>query len=116
MRPIHLEFYVLKVLITWISVFKKEIETRNTLFFIATGEPPLCMSVSVLFALRNAVDAARIDAGNSGWYRMGKFKLWLQKDYKNASTYVFVSHLDGPATIDKLHKMMLTNSAQYLFQ
>lgn len=25
-------------------------------------------------------------------------------------------HLDGPATIDKLHKMMLTNSAQYLFQ
>lgn len=59
----------------------------------ATGEPPLCMSVSVLFALRNAVDAARSDAGNSDWYQM-----------------------DGPATIDKLHKMMLTNAAQYLFQ
>jgi len=59
----------------------------------ATGEPPLCMSVSVLFAIRNAIDAARDDGGNVEWYQ-----------------------LDGPATIDKIHKKMLTNSAQFTFQ
>ena len=39
--------------------------------FLATGEHPLCMSVSVLFAIRNAIDAAREDAGNMEWYQLG---------------------------------------------
>lgn len=37
----------------------------------ATGEPPLCMSCSVLFALRNAITSARKDAGNNEWFQMG---------------------------------------------
>jgi xanthine dehydrogenase/oxidase len=36
----------------------------------ATGEPPLCMSVGILFALRNAIDSARQDAGNNDYYQM----------------------------------------------
>lgn len=73
------------------------------------------MSVSVLFALRNAVDAARSDAGNSDWYQMGKLELPLQHQL-GSFLHIFYLPLDGPATIDKLHKMMLTNAAQYLFQ
>ena len=33
-------------------------------FFLAVGEPPLCMSSSVLFAIKRAVESARQDAGN----------------------------------------------------
>ncbi|XP_049943149.1 uncharacterized protein LOC126419914 [Schistocerca serialis cubense] len=37
----------------------------------ATGEPPLCMSISALFATREAVLAARQDSGHSGkWFEM----------------------------------------------
>ncbi|XP_055686789.1 uncharacterized protein LOC129792085 isoform X2 [Lutzomyia longipalpis] len=39
----------------------------------ATGEPALCMSIVVLFALRNALDAVRKDAGaaDGSYYTMG---------------------------------------------
>jgi xanthine dehydrogenase molybdopterin-binding subunit B len=38
----------------------------------ATGEPPLCMSCSVLFALRYALDSARKEAGKPDeWYQIG---------------------------------------------
>ncbi|XP_066997187.2 xanthine dehydrogenase [Anabrus simplex] len=37
----------------------------------ATGEPSLCMSSVIFFALRNALDSARIDAGHpEKWYNM----------------------------------------------
>ncbi|ODN04991.1 Indole-3-acetaldehyde oxidase [Orchesella cincta] len=36
----------------------------------ATGEPPLNLSCSVIFALRNAIDSARREAGNHSWYQM----------------------------------------------
>ncbi|XP_035713400.1 xanthine dehydrogenase/oxidase isoform X1 [Folsomia candida] len=36
----------------------------------ATGEAPLTMSVSVLFALRYALNSARMDAGSTEWYQM----------------------------------------------
>jgi hypothetical protein len=40
----------------------------------ATGEPPSCMSCVVLFALRNALSAARQDAGKPDeWYPMSKY-------------------------------------------
>jgi hypothetical protein len=40
----------------------------------ATGEPPLCMSCVILFALRNALSAARQDAGKPDeWYPMSKY-------------------------------------------
>ncbi len=53
----------------FVSNFKKIYMMK---IILATGEPPLCMSVSVLFALRNAVCAARSDSGISDWYQMGK--------------------------------------------
>lgn len=41
----------------------------------ATGEPAICLSVVVLFALRHAIDAVRSDIGGknaSKWYRLGR--------------------------------------------
>lgn len=35
-----------------------------------TSEPPLCLSYSVLAALRQAVTSARQDAGTTGWFQM----------------------------------------------
>ncbi|XP_037049555.1 xanthine dehydrogenase-like [Bradysia coprophila] len=37
----------------------------------ATGEPPLCMSIVVIFALRHALESARKDAGITDWFEMG---------------------------------------------
>ena len=75
MRPKHPEFYAQKVFHALNSIdFFSQLCNNNTCCFdmnIATGEPPLCMAVSVFFALRNAIDAARNDAGNSEWFQMG---------------------------------------------
>ena len=35
-----------------------------------SGEPPYVLSNSVYFALRKAIDAARLDAGIQGWYAL----------------------------------------------
>lgn len=57
----------------------------------ATGEPPLCMSVVVLFALKNALQSAREDAGNSdSWFPM-----------------------DAPATCENIYLKGLTASEQF---
>ena len=50
------------------------------------------MSVGVFFALRNALDSARIQAGHSGWYEMY-----------------------GPATTDKLQQMALTSVDSFVY-
>ena len=42
-------------------------------FCLATGEPPLCMSVAVLFAIKNAIKAARKDAGNTDYFELSTF-------------------------------------------
>ena len=48
----------------------------------ATGEPGLLMAISVLFALRNALESARQDAGLSGWWQLSKiFKVLLSPYY-----------------------------------
>ncbi|XP_044006015.1 xanthine dehydrogenase/oxidase-like [Aphidius gifuensis] len=52
----------------------------------ATGEPPLCMSYSVVLAIRHALDSARDDAENTdSWY-----------------------NLDGPVTTEKILLSSLT--------
>ncbi len=38
----------------------------------ATGEPVLCAAVSVYFALKNCIMAAREDKGNTDWFKLGK--------------------------------------------
>ncbi|KAI4474220.1 hypothetical protein M0802_015718, partial [Mischocyttarus mexicanus] len=55
----------------------------------ATGEPPICMSCVIPFAIRQALNAARSDAGKSGWYP-----------------------LDGPVTTEKILLTSLTNKDQ----
>ncbi|XP_046441655.1 indole-3-acetaldehyde oxidase-like isoform X1 [Daphnia pulex] len=75
-----------------ITMLKNAAHPFGVLRSKATGEPPLCMSVSVFFALRNAVNAARIDCRDSDWFRM-----------------------DGPATIDTLHKLMKIDPSKFLF-
>ncbi|XP_015171182.1 PREDICTED: xanthine dehydrogenase-like [Polistes dominula] len=55
----------------------------------ATGEPPLCMSVVISFAIRHALNSARLDAGKSGWYPLG-----------------------GPVTTEKILLTSLTNKEQ----
>jgi xanthine dehydrogenase/oxidase len=59
----------------------------------ATGEPPLCLSVAALFAIKNAIKAARKDAGNTDWFP-----------------------LDGPVTPEVVVNLSLTNpQAHFLF-
>ena len=49
----------------------------------ATGEPAILMSISILFALRNALDSARQDAGLSGWWQLSKIYQRLSHRFKN---------------------------------
>jgi hypothetical protein len=47
----------------------------KVLFYLtAAGEPSLCSGVCVLLALRQAIAAARADAGNTEWFQLGKIK------------------------------------------
>ena len=39
--------------------------------FPATGEPAICMSVSVFFAIRDALNSARKDSEINGWWQFG---------------------------------------------
>ena len=38
----------------------------------ASGEPPLCMSCSLLFAVKRAIESARADAGNTDLFPLGE--------------------------------------------
>lgn len=42
---------------------------------IAVGEPPLTMSIVVIFALRYALESARRDAGikNNPWFKLREY-------------------------------------------
>lgn len=43
-------------------------------YFVATGEPPQCMSYVIPLAIRYALNSARVDAGSKNeWYQLGKF-------------------------------------------
>jgi xanthine dehydrogenase/oxidase len=59
----------------------------------ATAEPPLCMTISVPLAIRNAVASARLDAGSSNtkWYP-----------------------LDGPTNVENVFLNSLNDYAQYV--
>jgi len=75
-----------------VTLLKNSVNRSGVVRSKATGEPPICMSISVLFALRNAIDAARKDAGQPEWYQ-----------------------LDGPGTIDKLLKLSSTKTEHFTF-
>lgn len=49
-----------------------------------TGEPSICLSTSVIFAIRQALNSARRDAKQPNvWFPLGKYI----KYYKNACTF-----------------------------
>ena len=56
----------------------------------AVGEPPLCLSPCVFFAVKNAIEAARLDAGTSTYF-----------------------HLNAPATYDIIQQNCLNDFKQY---
>jgi len=68
-----------------VKLFSSVPNPKGVLGSKATGEPPLCSSVCVLFALKNAIDSARKDAGNTDWYQ-----------------------LDGPVTPEDVARLCLT--------
>jgi len=75
-----------------VSLLKDAPNPNGILRSKATGEPILCASVAVYFALRHAIQAARADKGNMDWFR-----------------------LDAPVTPEDVHKHCLTTSADYKF-
>ena len=65
------------------------------LYFVATGEPAICMAVSVFFAIRDALNSARKDSGINGWWQFGK--------NVEAKYFLIIEiFLDGPATVEKI--------------
>jgi len=56
----------------------------------ATGEPPLCSSISVLFAIKNAIYAARQDAGHNEWFQ-----------------------LNGPVTPEDIRQLCLCDASEF---
>ncbi|XP_011882440.1 PREDICTED: xanthine dehydrogenase-like [Vollenhovia emeryi] len=66
---------------------KNSVNTFGVLRSKATGEPPLCMSYAIPIAIRNALNSARAEAGNTDvWYR-----------------------LDGPCTTERILLSSLTS-------
>ena len=55
------------------------LNNNNYSFFLAVGEPPLCMSSAVLYAVKRAIESARQDAGNDQPFTLCKstIKLFL---------------------------------------
>jgi len=58
----------------------------------ATGEPALLMSISVLFAIRDALDSSRADSGITGWWQ-----------------------LNGPATVEHIHQHAGISPDEFIF-
>ena len=44
-----------------------------SIFNVASGEPPLCMSFSVFFALRKCIEEARKEVGNTSYFNFSKY-------------------------------------------
>lgn len=55
----------------WIGEHLSILAVNFLYIFSACGEPPLCMSCSVLFALKHAVEAARSEMGKDTYFRLG---------------------------------------------
>ena len=69
------------------------------------------MSVGVLFAIRDALNSARKDAGLSGWWQLRKFCIF-SKDYL-LSKICIIS--DGPATVEQINLHTGVNPDQFTF-
>ncbi|XP_021958024.1 xanthine dehydrogenase [Folsomia candida] len=75
-----------------VSLLKDAPNPHGILRSKATGEPILCATVAVYFALRNAITAARADKGNTEWFK-----------------------LDSPITPEDVYQHCLTTSTDFKF-
>ena len=81
-------------------------------FFLAVGEPPLCMSSSVLFAIKRAVESARQDAGNDQPFTLCKSTIsWPM--YMHAIIFLLI--LAAPATVEATQQACLVDPSKFLF-
>ena len=79
-------------------------------FFLAVGEPPLCMSSSVLFAMKRAVESARQDAGNDQPFTLCKSIIsWPMY------MHVIVFFAAAPATVEATQQACLVDPSKFLF-
>ena len=80
-------------------------------FFLAVGEPPLCMSSSVLFAMKRAVESARQDAGNDQPFTLCKSIIsWPM--YNACNCFFFAA---APATVEATQQACLVDPSKFLF-
>ncbi|XP_065561755.1 uncharacterized protein LOC136028074 isoform X2 [Artemia franciscana] len=75
-----------------ISLYDNPNNTAGVMRSKAVGEPPLCLSVSVLNALRHAISSARKDAGIEKWFQF-----------------------DSPATVEQVQQLCHSSIAQFRF-
>ena len=84
---------------------------RNHFLFLisATGEPALLMGISVLFAIWDALNSYKVEAGQTGWWQLSKL-----------TTLVFLilrenTISDGPATVEHIHQHAGVTPDQFTF-
>merc|ERR1711922_46468 len=76
-----------------VTLLKNARNPNGVLSSKATGEPALLMGISVLFAIKDALNSSRNNAGLAGWWR-----------------------LDGPVTVEKIHQHAGVNPEQFIFK
>ncbi|KAL4223518.1 hypothetical protein ACF0H5_016989 [Mactra antiquata] len=74
-----------------VNLVKKNPNPNGILGAKASGEPPLCMSCSALFALKRAIESARHDAGVDNFFP-----------------------LNGPATVEASQQLCLNDPSQFV--
>jgi len=75
-----------------VTMLKNARNPMGVLSSKATGEPALLLGISVLFAIWDALNEYKKDAGQSGWWQ-----------------------LNGPATVEHIHQHAGVNPEQFIF-
>ena len=78
--------------------------------FSATGEPALLLGISVLFAIWDALNEYKKDAGQSGWWQLSKCR-WLGLLFFEEVILI----TDGPATVEHIHQHAGVTPDQFIF-
>ena len=69
----------------------------------------MLVSISVLFAIKEALNSARKDSGLSGWWTLSKYRC------NDKEREIIVSFLDGPATVEHIRQNAGINIDNYTF-
>ena len=67
------------------------------------------MAISVLFAIKNAVNSFRRDARLTDWWNLG------ESDHILLAAFIVFHVSDGPATVEKIQQSALINKDQMIF-